>query len=257
MGLFIRFVLSQFFKAGLLPLSMLPAQYRAYFVGQKIFKKRSLVQESADVFSVSPMPSEIELQEYYSSVYWSWRGPKTLLTNRDVEQFNLIRDYAGFTGERMLNFGAGPGGVSYLFWAAGGNIVNIEPSGIESPIKERWRTLKGKENFSGIVDVLASSHSLEHVIDLDKTIKWMYDSLADDGVIFIEVPNSRLPENGGNNGRIVVPHTYYFTMGFFETLPFEVMHLETYKELGNGFHGIAEDDRGEVIRFIGRKTKCP
>ena len=85
----------------------------------------------------------------------------------------------------------------------------------------------------------------------------MYDSLADDGVIFIEVPNSRLPENGGNNGRIVVPHTYYFTMGFFETLPFEVMHLETYKELGNGFHGIAEDDCGEVIRFIGRKTKCP
>ena len=76
MGLVIRFVLSQFFKAGLLPLSMLPAQYRAYFVGQRIFKKRRLVQESADVFSVSPMPSEIELQEYYSSVYWSWRGLK-------------------------------------------------------------------------------------------------------------------------------------------------------------------------------------
>lgn len=256
MGLFIRFLLSQLFRAGLLPLSILPVRYRSYFVGQKIFAKRSLVQESSDVFTVSPMPSERELQEYYSSVYWSWRGPKNLVTNRDVEQFNLINSYTDLAEGAMLNFGAGPGGVSYLFWAGGIDIVNIEPSGIESPIQERWHTLSSKESFSGTVDVLVSSHSLEHVTDLDATIEWMLDSLADDGLIFIEVPNSGIPENGGINGCIIVPHTYYFTLGFFETLPFELMHLETYKELGNGFHQIAKDGSGEVIRFVGRKNKC-
>jgi SAM-dependent methyltransferase len=256
MGLFIRFLLNKIFKLGLLPIWILTLIYRSYFLGQKIFAQSSIVRESSNLFSVSPMPSEEELQHYYASVYWSWRGPKNLVTNRDIEQYNLINEHVSIKDVSMLNFGAGPGGISYLFWAAGSEVVNIEPSGIKSPVRKRWQTFTNKEGFSGTVDILASSHSLEHVTDLEATMQWMYDSLAEDGLIFIEVPNSVLPENGGMNGSIIVPHTYYFTLGFFTNLPFEIIHLETYKELGDGFHIKAKDEGGEVIRFLGRKGKC-
>lgn len=253
MKLLIKFLMDILFQVGLLPLKLLPLKYKNLYLGKKIFLKRQLVRQNSDVVAVSPMPSKDELQKYYSSNYWGWRGQAALLSNRDLEQFKLLQTFSNAESGTFLNFGAGPGGASYLFWANNFQVTNIEPGGIKTSIDSRWRTLDDKENFTDSVDLLLSSHSLEHVNDLEATIKWMFDSLKVNGVIFIEVPNSVLIENGGMGQKLIVPHTYYFTKKFFTTLPFDVLHLETYRELGNGFHEEVLDDSGEVIRFIGKK----
>ena len=170
---------------------------------------------------------------------------------------NLIKKFSNVRAGKFLNFGAGPGGASYLFWAQNFDVINIEPSGVKTVINDRWLTLNDKSQFKGSVDLLLSSHSLEHVNDLETTIDWIFNSLRNEGIIFIEVPNSMLPENGGMGDKIIVPHTYYFTKDFFKSLPFTILHLQTYRELGDGFHQEVSDDSGEVIRFLGQKRECP
>ena len=57
-------------------------------------------------------------------------------------------------------------------------------------------------------------------------------------------------KNGGFNGKIVPPHTYYFRKEFFENLNFNLIDLNIYSQIKFP-HPI--DDEGEIIRYIGKK----
>ena len=48
-----------------------------------------------------------------------------------------------------------------------------------------------------------------------------------------------------------------FYKDFFKLLPFPILHLQTYRELSDGFHQETSDDSGEVIRFLGQKERMP
>ena len=92
---------------------------------------------------------------------------------------------------------------------------------------------------------------LEHVHDIDDLLNFFLRILNLNGLIFWEVPNGLVESNGGCNGKIVLPHTYYFTTKFFDSLPFKILLNQAYdiRHFPN-----ATSPEGEVIRYIGNRV---
>ena len=120
-------------------------------------------------------------------------------------------------GSKVLNFGAGHGGISHLFWTRGMRVTNVEPSEIHHSYKERWEQFANINHVPNAekFDLIYGSHSLEHVADLALFYACIKRILKPGGRIFWEVPNGNNPKSGGCNGQVLIPHTYYFTQSFF------------------------------------------
>jgi 2-polyprenyl-3-methyl-5-hydroxy-6-metoxy-1,4-benzoquinol methylase len=167
------------------------------------------------------MPSSVQLDEYYSSLYWDSRaGKKYGVHIRDIVHFRILDEFIPeylVSGKVFLNFGAGHGGISNLIWLKGMEVLNVEPSSLPTFYHERWRTF---ENITQVpdnsVDILYGSHSLEHVQDIDALKVQVSRILKPGGFMFWEVPNAKSPSNGAQNNSVDIPHTYYFEQKFFE-----------------------------------------
>ena len=106
-------------------------------------------------------------------------------------------------------------------------------------------------------DLIYGSHSLEHVLDLDKTMKIFDKILKPGGLIFMEVPNCHQDcKSGYPDDKLDPPHTYYFTRKYFDSLAgFKVILNKTFYESKTGPYMVSNGDDGEVIRFLARKIK--
>lgn len=154
-----------------------------------------------------------------------------------------------------MNFGAGHGGISYLFSAKGYKVVNVEPSNI-APSLDWVKYNKLSDVKESRFDLIYSSHSLEHVIDVDIIINTFLNKLKKGGIVYIEVPNCHLEcDPAYKEGKIEPPHTYYFTRDFFNSLPFELVLNKSYHEQGGDDLTAKEatNDSGTIIRYIGKK----
>lgn len=245
---------------------ILPGRYRrsmqvlaARKEADRIWNGRKLSWCTDGYWWVDPMPTDFELAAYYDSTYWNSRVDKgTLLKKRDIGHFVFLKEYIPCGGKqlRVLNFGAGHGGISYLYFSMGFDVVNVEPSGIDLPLN--WTVLKNIGDASGDFDLIYSSHSLEHVRDVDQFLERVRRLLKPGGLVFFEVPNCH--ENSKTaypHGTISPPHTYYFTREFFNTLDYDVLCNSTYLQGGMGFDEQTVDDTGDVVRFLGRKLVLP
>jgi 2-polyprenyl-3-methyl-5-hydroxy-6-metoxy-1,4-benzoquinol methylase len=214
------------------------------------FLNRNLKWAEKGYWEITPMPTEENLNNYYSSTYWDRRGDNTntLINERDVSHFNMIRkaipDLFNNKNLRILNFGAGHGGISHLFHAAGYNIVNIEPNDIKQYYDDHWLTHTNLNDCEGQFDLIYGSHSLEHVQNLDIFLNKIKSISHDNTYIFMEVPNSRNDLNI-NKPIIRPPHTYYFTKSYFETISDHVVVIETYSK-----NKLMDNEDGNVIRFL-------
>lgn len=237
---------------------------KAQKIAHHLFDSVCLDYHQAGFWFVSPMPSQTELTRYYAAEYWATRDDrKVLLRDRDVAHLNLLLEadrsfLLSTTPKTTINFGAGHGGVSYLFHAQGFKVINVDPYPGNIEFFDYQRDLC---EIVESVDLIYASHSLEHVTDALSTIQEFDRLLKDGGYIFIEVPNpmfpsySMLDSSGERKPVIQIPHTQYFSLDFFANLDYDIILLSAYKYEGNSFGLATSPDDGEVIRFLGRKRK--
>jgi len=225
---------------------------------RKVFSKCTLNYSDDGFYYLNPMPSNDELNLYYSSLYWDSRSGKNYGVNtRDIIHYKILNDNISeilSDGKVFLNFGAGHGGISNLFWLAGMQIINIEPSSLPEFYSERWITLKDiKQVENSSIDVIYGSHSLEHVQNIEAFKLEGARILKPGGFVFWEVPNSDCPDNGAQKGIVDIPHTYYFETKFFNNWfsrsllcsGFEIsQNLQDWQNF--------KDDKGSVIRALGQ-----
>lgn len=215
----------------------------------KPFRNGDLIWSEKGYWYLSPMPTEEELKKYYKNNYWDdvHGGKELKIRARSIDHFLQIKSVVSkldLKERRILNFGAGRGGTSFLFAINNWNVINVEPSPM---LDFEWETVNSLDEISQRFDIIYASHSLEHVVNIDQTIGWIIEHLDENGIFYCEVPNCSV------NNQIVSPHTLYFTSAFFKQLNLETILIGTYNETDNIPSTPEEDEQGESIRYIGQK----
>ncbi len=235
-------------------INLLPNRYKNQIYGylektkieKKYFLNAKLKWHDSGYWKLNLMPPNKELDEYYSFAYWANRGGTSkILIERDISHFNMLNKRVldqGVKKLRIMNFGAGHGGISHLFHAAGHEVVNVEKGKITQFYDERWSTVSDLTLCTGKFDLIYSSHSLEHVYNLEDFFCDLVKLCDKTTYFFFEVPNCRTFKNPPT---ISCPHTYYFTKDFFNVIGDHVMFNNTFNRLE-----IAKDGSGNVIRAL-------
>ncbi len=211
------------------------------------FKKLKLNYNDIGFHFLNPMPSENYLVKYYKDTYWPSRTDKDYpIRLRDIEHFKLFnKKFPEFSKspKKILNFGAGHGGISFFLHAQNHEIYNYEPGGIKNFFNERWKNIKNLQETNLKFDLIYGSHSLEHVHDINNTLKIFNNISNNDTIFFFEVPNCFLKRQI----KIEPPHTYYFKRDFFFNSFKDVNFCKTFLNYEE-----QNDDNGDVIIFLSR-----
>jgi len=236
------------------------AYQRAQEMARELFESKSLKYNEAGYWTIDPMPSQVELDHYYSTAYWATRDDrKVLVKDRDIAHVNLLlgadRELFLSSGPKTaVNFGAGHGGASFLFHAQGFKVINVDPYPGDVEFFE-YRSALSEINEP--VDLFYASHSLEHVTDIEDIVSQISRLIRPGGMIFIEVPNANFvgaqmnPEVGSTWPRIQAPHTYYFTSKFFRQFRFTAVDIQ-HCSYSKGRWGEADScGASDVLRYIG------
>lgn len=171
-----------------------------------------------------PMPTEAEIIEYYSSIYRLDYG----LTSSKPSRRHLNRAHRQVTdrmnmlapvlkpGARILDFGCGAGVFLSHAKSAGFETLGIEPGtpfarfgreefGLDI-INDVWENVEVPGEF----DVITAIEVVEHLRRPVNAMRWLRDKLAENGVIYITVPNM-LPSDKETFRLFHFAHLYQFT----------------------------------------------
>jgi 2-polyprenyl-3-methyl-5-hydroxy-6-metoxy-1,4-benzoquinol methylase len=159
--------------------------------------------EQCEFVITSPRPTNTELGRYYlSDDYISHSNkPKTLidrvyLTARNYTlswKLRLISKYTKRTHNKLLDYGCGTGAFLQATTQDNWKSFGIEPSPEAREIAKTvtnspvYESLDEIDNIS--FDAITLWHVLEHVPDLNSLIQKLKSLLANDGTMFIAVPN--------------------------------------------------------------------
>ncbi len=232
---------------------------------KNIFGKKKLIWNNLGFWQVDPMPTEKELEKFYSEIYWlnNKYYKNILLIPRDLSHYLFIKKKIQNIHEKLnfMNFGAGHGGISYLMALKNLNIINIEPSLIPNFEYENFHSFKNLEEFLieienfNKIDIIYSSHTVEHLRDPINFFKKISKILNNNGFIFLEVPNCRKSQidnsyqEGGCDGKITGSHLIYFTKDFFENFSSEISFFKE-EENGQKYVEVKTEDEADCIRVI-------
>ena len=143
------------------------------------------------------------------------------IKRRDLEHYKLLRKYCPVlfnSDSKIINFGAGEGGISHLFWSNNSQVINVDQSPMNFNYPERWEQynsifeIKSDHSF----DLIYGSHSLHLVSNVEIIYEKILSLLKPNGYIFWEVPNGNNPMNNGCDNKIKAVHNYYFTRMFLK-----------------------------------------
>ena len=198
------------------------------------FRNRNLklLDSNKGYHYISPQLTEIELKNYYKEFYWrNYRDTDFVgVKERDFFHFELIKKYKLLKKDgKILNFGSGHGGVSFIFSILKNEVINFEYDKSLKNFENYFITIDDFNNLEdSSIDLIYASHSLEHVSDIDSTINEFKRIASPNCKVFFEVPNADYLENGSQNNKIDEPHTYYFTNKYFEKILSKNILLKTY-----------------------------
>lgn len=230
---------------------------------RKIFSKRKLKNNDDGYWYVDPMPTSRELSNYYSLNYWGSVQEKNYgVSLRDLRHFYILNKTDpkfNTTKRKILNFGAGHGGISIILRLLGHEIVNIEPSNLIDLFETDWKVHKNLDDIEDInFDLIYASHSLEHVRDINKLNKKFKTTSKKETIFFFEVPNGNHSECGPMEKRIEIPHTYYFRLEYFEKKFSEILVSYCYsskkaKNLSPKEFSLAIEKDGDCLLVVAKK----
>ena len=171
-----------------------------------------------------PLPTDAELDNYYSGTYWQERRPEDMddrtggrreriIRLRGIE-VDLLAPHLQLPRTRtptVLDFGCGSGEYLDAFADRGWQTVGLEPGEIGEQTAKRHRMvaeIPAEETF----DLVILNHVLEHLKDPVATLERIAAATYGGGYIFASVPNlRRLPEHGRlsyvMNGTHIVSYT--------------------------------------------------
>ena len=161
----------------------------------------------------NPIPSEDEVNEYYSNEYRKdYKKTYTPKLKHVFRAGNLGLDRISFLKDRdihsgkLLDVGAGGGEFTYLSSKLGFISQGIEPNiGYSSYAREEYGIMIKTGKLSDVDDkfnVITMFHALEHIPSPVKTFELLFSLLEKDGHLLIEVPNIETKDAS--------PHNIYF-----------------------------------------------
>ena len=151
-----------------------------------------------------PIPGDEELAAFYRRDYRTeYKGtaePRMRQIWRNfsgtAEHIRVFRNY--YSGrKRCLDLGSGSGEFMYLANRIGIDCLGVEPSGGYSAYCRRdelgldvlSQTLEESGFPDSSFDLIRLSHVMEHIRDPVRSLKVLKQWLAEDGILYIEVPN--------------------------------------------------------------------
>ncbi len=161
--------------------------------------------ETCGFLLTNPVPKKNEINKYYlSENYISHSNSNKGLFNF---LYQTIRKYTTYKKTKIINklvkkgsvldIGCGTGEFLNSCRKFGYKITGIEPSSTarEKALKNHKINISNKTNLSqfkkGEFDCITMWHSLEHVYELQNTLKEIQRILSDDGILIIAVPNHK------------------------------------------------------------------
>lgn len=191
---------------------------------RRLKKLRTVACHRCALMRTEPMPTHDEISQYYANTYrfdygLSFGGPSRRHLNRSQRQAGerlKVLAPALQSPARILDFGSGAGVFLARAKAEGHEVLGIEPGkqfaayasdefGIDV-INEGWEEVELSTKF----DVITAVEVLEHLRHPVRALTWLGQLLADDGVIYITVPNLT-PSSKETFRRFHFAHLYNFT----------------------------------------------
>lgn len=199
-----------------------------YFKDAKIYRCKN-----CNFSFVSPMPSNESIDYFYKNIYRSDGRPPYLVSENYEDQIKHYLENKNLSYllyltslvdlkkiKNLYDFGSGDGDLGYalkkkfpqlnLFCTEGDNEC-------ERILKDRGFT--NLKNFSKIekkFDLIITTHSLEHLTNINDTFNKFSEMLNPNGFIFFEVPNCT--EEYWRGRPYDGPHLLFYTKKSFEVL---------------------------------------
>lgn len=184
-----------------------------------------------------PIPPTELLNKYYKDIYrkndrahYTKKPADIKFTHWSNAQYAYISQFFNFDeAETVIDIGPGYG---FLLREIAKNhphlrLIAVDPdiNSIEYlrnysiEIEDLCYEIEGEKRFKGNrVDLIISSHSLEHMTSLDGFFKVSRGILKKSGSVFIEVPNCELTSHGYLPRTYDSPHLLFFTAKSFKKI---------------------------------------
>ena len=179
------------------------------------------VCNACSMVSQNPVPTEQEVEQYYSTEYRQdykqvfepklkhvYRAGNLALNRLEFLTKNNV------TSGKLLDVGAGGGEFTYVSSQLGFDSTGIEPNiGYSNYAKDQYQTnVKTGQlvNIDDNFDVITMFHVMEHIPDPVEAFKKLYDLLSSGGSLFIEVPNIETHSQSPVN-TFFKAHIHYFS----------------------------------------------
>lgn len=199
-----------------------------YFKNAKIYRC-----EECDFAFVDPMPSPEDLNYFYEKVYRSnGRPPYLISENYEDQKKHYLEDknlsYLIYLTslidlkkiKKLYDFGGGDGDLGYALKKKFPNLelfCTEHDSYCEKILQDRgYSNLKDFSNLNQKFDLIITTHSLEHITNINDIFDKFKSILNPGGFIFFEVPNC--PKEYWNGRPYDSPHLHFYTKKSFEKL---------------------------------------
>ncbi len=217
----------------------------------------------------NPRPSKEALNEFYlqsgyhskSSNDFINRPPEYYLKFSEWyyrEKINYAQKYSGLNSGAIFDVGFGHGGVLRLFHDMNWNVFGVES---DKDLFEFASTKLGLPNIvngivdsrihtSGMMDLIFSNHTFEHVADLHEVISGIRKIIRPGGLIFTAIPTHY--RNRSNQSKLWMNSSHYnlFTHNSLNNL----LARYGFEEITHTYRGWYKeiDDLWHIAKFTGK-----
>jgi 2-polyprenyl-3-methyl-5-hydroxy-6-metoxy-1,4-benzoquinol methylase len=192
------------------------------------------------------IPTDEDLKIYYShnyrQDYKSTYSPKPKYVQRAgqaaIDRISFLEKYIPVNNQLLIDIGAGGGEFVYIAQQSGFKSKGIEPNlGYSSFSKEQYgvdvKTAMLADVGDSSADILTLFHVFEHMAKPHDVVKKLYQSIKDNGYLFIEVPNI-LQSDASPHNIYFKAHLFYYskyTLISIASRYFDPVHVEDHGNL--------------------------
>jgi len=164
-----------------------------FFLTKEVFSVIKTEQEG--LLKTDPLPPKEEIQKYYKAEDYLSHNSKSESTfsffYRFFRALNFRFKYNSLkhllNKGSLLDFGCGEGYFLKEMSSKGYSSYGVDP--IRNKTKKIYQSIFDEELSDVGFKTITAWHSIEHVYDLEKTIKRFHDLLSDSGFLVVAVPN--------------------------------------------------------------------